>query len=79
MIPRRKYLVDGLYEALPRLERELIHEAQGRTPYNVLQHLILECADEKSLECILTEIKREIARMSESGSSTTVHVERRTR
>lgn len=60
-IADRKYLVDGLNEALPRLYKAYAREGKGQHPGFFLQQAILRHADDGTLERILQDVKQEIA------------------
>lgn len=60
-ISRRKYLVDGLYEAIPPLQRALAASERQRNALLFLQQLIVQHVDDDGLERILAAIKQEIA------------------
>jgi hypothetical protein len=62
-IETRKYLVDALNEALPRLYKALAREGKGRQASVFLQQAVARHADEEALKGILADTWREIAEL----------------
>jgi len=60
-IPAKKYLVDGLNEAMPQLYKAYAHEGKGRQVARFLQHSIMRHADEETLAKILLDVRQEVA------------------
>jgi hypothetical protein len=68
-VPHRKFLHDGLHEALPHLERTLVREGRGHEFMHLLQGILLQEAGDATLERILAAVKREIAALEEAATA----------
>jgi hypothetical protein len=70
VVPERKFLVDGLHEALHQLQCELARAGRGDEFFRIFQEIVLHEADEAALGRILAEVKGAIAALERAETDT---------